>query len=92
MRNNTSSASGGLYVDARCEQQQCIYGNQYDNETMYIEWEVDDVPTTGEYLISFRYALDDEPRRMNVSDSMMCLICVLFICKYLTSVFVFRSL
>ena len=43
---------------------------RYGDGTSYIEWEVNDVPFTGEYLISFRYATDDEQRRMNVRDEM----------------------
>ena len=38
----------------------------YGDGTSYIEWEVDDIPFTGEYLLSFRFATDDEQRRMNV--------------------------
>jgi len=54
VRNNTSSATGGLYVEAR-----------NGDETSYVEWDVD-VPGTGEYLISLRYANDNSPRPLSV--------------------------
>lgn len=55
VRNNTSSATGRLYVEARL-----------GNATTYVEWDVS-VPSAGSYLISLRYALDSEPRPLDVS-------------------------
>ncbi|KAL7537288.1 hypothetical protein ACHAXR_008774, partial [Thalassiosira sp. AJA248-18] len=54
VKNNTSSATGGLYVEAR-----------NGNETSYVEWNVD-VDVTGPYLISLRYANDNSPRPLSV--------------------------
>ena len=56
VKNNTSSATGKNYVEAR-----------YGNDTTYIEWNVN-VPSTGMYLISLRYAHDNSPRPLSVSD------------------------
>ena len=56
MRDDTSSATGGLYV----------YIRNGVNFSTFVEWQVD-VPTTGEYLVSLRYALDYSPRPMSVS-------------------------
>lgn len=56
VRDDTSSATGGLYV----------YIRNGVNSSTYVEWQVD-VPTTGEYLISLRYALDYSPRPLSVS-------------------------
>lgn len=49
IKNNTSSASQGHYVD-------------FDpTDEAYIQWDVT-VPYTGEYIVSFRYALDHYTR------------------------------
>ncbi|KAL7542499.1 hypothetical protein ACHAXR_011825, partial [Thalassiosira sp. AJA248-18] len=53
-RDNTDSATGGVYVEAR----------NFD-ETSYLEWNVN-VPTAGTYFISLRYALDAAPRPLSV--------------------------
>ena len=39
------------------------------DDTTFIEWTVNDVPSTGEYLISLRYALHMNPVPMNVSEA-----------------------
>lgn len=54
MRNNTSSASGGEYVQAR-----------YGDKTTFVEWNVD-VPSSGTYSIALRYANDYHPRPLLV--------------------------
>lgn len=49
IKNNTSSASQGLYVD-------------FDStDEAYVQWDVT-VPYTGDYIVSFRYALDTYTR------------------------------
>lgn len=49
IKNNTSSASQGLYVD-------------FDStDEAYVQWDVT-VPYTGEYIVSFRYASDTYTR------------------------------
>lgn len=49
IKNNTSSASQGYYVD-------------FDpTDEAYVQWDVN-VPYTGEYILSFRYALDTHSR------------------------------
>lgn len=59
MRNNTSSATGGKYVEGR-----------YGDETTFVEWNVD-VPTAGTYSISLRYAHDSIPRTLRVSNELL---------------------
>ena len=56
VRGNTNSATGGSYVEA-------LFGD----ETSYVEWNVN-VPSSGKYLISLRYANDNSPRPLSVSD------------------------
>jgi hypothetical protein len=49
IKNNTNSASQGFYVD-------------FDStDEAYVQWDVT-VPSTGEYIVSFRYALDTYTR------------------------------
>ena len=57
VKNTTSSATGGEYVDSR-----------YGIEPKYIEWDID-IPSGGggDYLMSFRYALDGNPRPLNIT-------------------------
>jgi hypothetical protein len=59
VKNDTSSATGKKYVNAA-----------NGNETTYIQWNVA-VPSAGEYLISLRYAHDNSPRPLDVSDSFL---------------------
>jgi uncharacterized protein (DUF1501 family) len=53
--NNTSSATGGEYV----------YAQSGTSSLTSIEWSIN-VPTTGSYLISLRYANDDAPKPLDV--------------------------
>lgn len=55
VKDNTDSATGGLYVETR-----------YGNETTFLEYEVN-VPSAGAYSISLRYALDSSPSVLSVS-------------------------
>ena len=59
VKNVTSSATGKKYVNAA-----------NGNETTYIQWNVA-VPSAGEYLISLRYAHENSPRPLDVSDSIL---------------------
>lgn len=52
--NDTSSATGGEFVYARS-----------GNESTFIEWNID-VPATGSYMISLRYAVDTSPGPLSV--------------------------
>ena len=52
--NTTDSATGGLYVDV-----------DIGGDSTFIEWNVD-VPNSGDYLVSFRYGLDYNPRPLNL--------------------------
>ena len=57
VKDDTSSATGGKYV----------YMRNGVNSSSYVEWTVDDIPTSGEYVIALRYANDYSPRPLNVS-------------------------
>ena len=48
---------------------QYVYLEDGVDDTTFIEWTVNDVPSTGEYLISLRYALHMNPIPMNVSEA-----------------------
>ena len=48
---------------------QYVYLEDGVDDTTFIEWTVNDVPSTGEYLISLRYALHMNPVPMNVSEA-----------------------
>lgn len=50
---SSGSASGGSYVD-------------YGNNQSYVEWSIN-VANAGQYLISFRYALDSSPRPLSLT-------------------------
>lgn len=57
---NSASATGGQYVYLRDQDHGVV------DDTSSIEWIVD-VPTTGTYLISVRYAIDTWSRWMDIS-------------------------
>jgi uncharacterized protein (DUF1501 family) len=50
---DATSSSGGSFVELG------------DNSSSYVEWTID-VPSDGAYLLSFRYALDTSPKRLDI--------------------------
>lgn len=57
--DDTASATGGEYVNT--------WSTGGVNSSTYVEWIVNDIPSSGEYVIALRYANDYSPRPLNVS-------------------------